>query len=340
MTGKRPREHFLVRLPLSADRPALAYGLSILLAVVGLAVRIVADPLLPPGYPFVTFFPAVIVASFLFGRGPGTATALLSGLFAWYFFVPPAGQVKFSGGVAMAMSFYALVVATDIVLVHWMQTANARLRHERERSAMLAERSETLFKELQHRISNNLQVVAGLLSLQKRDVTDSAARAALDEAARRLGLIGRLHRQLHDPSGEQLRFGAFLDQLTADLIDTSGKADIRCWVEADRDLILDADSAIPVALIVAEAVSNAIEHGFPGDDGGEIAVRLMKSPAAIELTVTDNGRGLPAGFDLDETRSLGLRLARMLARQLEGEFSLASGSGTVARLHLPVHSTR
>jgi two-component sensor histidine kinase len=332
---KRPFIDLLERLPLASDVPAFGYAMAVLFALGGLLVRIAADPVMPAGFPFVTFFPAVILASFLFGRGPGTLAGILCGLIAWYWFVPPFGAVKMSVPVAVAMGFYTLVVATDIALVHWMQQANARLRDERERSRRLAERSDILFRELQHRISNNLQVVGGLLALQKRDVADPDARAALDEAARRLGLIGRLHRHLHDPSGEQLRFDGFVGQLTADLIDSSGRTDIHFTVEADDSIALEADAAIPVALIVAEAVSNAIEHGFAGGRAGLISIHIRDHGDAIDLTVVDNGHGLPPGFALANSDSLGLRLAQMLARQLGGEFSLTHGLGSVARLHLP-----
>jgi two-component sensor histidine kinase len=331
---RRPFTDLLERLPLAGEVPALGYAMAVLLSLGGLLVRILADPVMPAGFPFVTFFPAVILASFLFGRGPGSLAALLCGLIAWYWFVPPFGIFKMSVPVAVAMGFFALVVVTDIALVHWMQQANARLRGERERSRRLAERSDILFRELQHRISNNLQVVGGLLSLQKRDVSDPQAKAALDEAARRLGLIGRLHRHLHDPNGEQLRFASFVEQLTADLIDSSGRTDVHFSVEADESIALDADAAIPVALIVAEAVANAIEHGFAGDRAGMISIHIRDHGGAIDLTVVDNGHGLPPGFDLANSDSLGLRLSQMLARQLGGEFSLTHGAGSVARLHL------
>jgi two-component sensor histidine kinase len=179
--------------------------------------------------------------------------------------------------------------------------------------------------------------VAALLALQKRDVTDGRALLALDEASRRLTLIGKIHRQLHNPNGERLGMGAFLTQLGADLLDVGGKPGIRCGVEADDGITLDPDSAIPVALIVAEAVANALEHGLGNREQGRIDIRLeRRSPTEIELRVEDDGQGLPERFDLATSNSLGLRIASTFARQLGGSFDIGRGEDrTVARIILP-----
>jgi two-component sensor histidine kinase len=326
----------LERLPLYGDRPVIAYSGTVLLCVIAFILRYVVLTALPIGYPYVSFFPAVTVATFLFGWRCGVLASVLCWFAAWFFFTPPFDTVKFSAELILPFVFYTLVVAIDITLVRWMQVANHRLAEERERSRQLAERSETLFRELQHRISNNLQVVAGLLALQRRNVGDEKAKAALDEAARRLSLIGRIHRHLHDPSGEQLRLGQFLRQLSADLIDTNGRPGISCSVDGDETIMLNADEAVPVALVVVEAISNAIEHGFAHRTWGVIAVHIARSANTIELTVTDNGEGLWEGFDIATNQSLGLRLTQMLAKQLGGTFILAStGGGTMAKLTLP-----
>jgi two-component sensor histidine kinase len=326
----------LERLPLCGDRPAIAYSGTVLLCLIAFLLRYIVLTALPIGYPYVSFFPAVTVATFLFGWRCGVLASILCWFAAWFFFTPPFDTVKFSTELVLPFLFYTLVVAIDITLVRWMQLANRRLAEERERSRQLAERSETLFRELQHRISNNLQVVAGLLALQRRNVGDEKAKAALDEAARRISLVGRIHRHLHDPSGEQLRLGQFLRQLSADLIDTNGRPGISCTVEGDETIMLQADEAVPVALIVVEAISNAIEHGFAHRTWGVIAVDVSRNTKAIELTVTDNGEGLWEGFDLATHQSLGLRLTQMLARQLGGEFILTgTAAGTMAKLILP-----
>lgn len=332
------RRRFLERLPLFAHRPARAYGAAFVIYLAGFVVRWSVDGVMPSGYPYLSFFPAVILSAFLYGRGPGIMVALLSAVTAWAWFIPPRFGFALNGGVLLSLGFFGSVAAIDIALTHWLQQGNRTLRLERERSTALAEKTELLFRELQHRISNNLQVVAALLQLQKRQVTDVGARHALDEAARRLALIGRIQRELHSPDGADGSMAPFLRQLTADVLDASGRPNIASVVEADETIRLPADAAVPLALIAVECVSNALEHGFRDREDGMIRVTLARiAPDRVRLQVEDDGLGLPGVIDVANAASLGLRIASTLARQLDGSFDLSerTGGGTVATLLLP-----
>lgn len=331
---QRANHHFIEKLPLVL--PAWqAYFLTTLFCLGGLTVRTMVDALMPPGYPFVTFFPAVILASFLFGVRPGVYAAILCGLLSWYFFIPPRMSFLFDRGTMIALAFYTGVVVVDILLVHFMQRANYHLAAERERNRLLADNRELLFHELQHRVSNNLQVVAAMLTLQRRHVADDGARRALDDAAARTALIGRISRALYDPSGVGQGVEAFLRTLTADVLAASGRDDIVISAQAPAGLSLETNVAVPFALVVAEAVNNAIEHGF-ATRGGTIAVTLRHEGEATVLTVADDGAGLAPDF-VPVDGSLGLRIAQALAAQLGGRFALEPGAagGAVARLELP-----
>ena len=326
----------LERLPLGRDRPWLAYVCTLLICAFSFSVRLMLSSTMPIGYPYIAFFPTVMLTTFLFGMGPGIMAGVLCGAMAWYCFLPPMFEVKMSRSILFAVVFYSAVAAINMVLILSLQRINGGLVGERERSRKLAERSELLFRELQHRVSNNLQVVSGLLALQMRDISDEKARLVLDEASRRLGLIGRIHRQLYSPHGDQLQLSAFLEQLGADLIDSGGKPGVGLQVKVDEEVNLPAEAAVPVALIVAEAVANAIEHGFAGRETGQILIRALMVGDVLEIIVADDGAGLPRGFTLERADSLGLKLARMLSEQLAGEFRLISDQGTIARLRLPL----
>ena len=324
----------LERLPLERERPWLGYAGAAVLDVAALLLR-EAIPI-SEGYPFLTFFPATVGIAFLFGWRAGVFSVLLSAALAAYFLIAPVGSFGIGGQAALAVVFFAGTAAMMIFLIHWMQRAYARLEKERRLSAALAENRELLFRELQHRVSNNLQVVAALLALQKKGIADPDAQLALEEASRRLGLIGRIHRQLYEPSGARIGMAPFLRELAADVIDSAGRAEARLEVEADEAVDLRSDAAIPVALIVAEAIANAVEHGFAGRDAGTVRVTMARADGGgAVVEVADNGVGLPAGFDPEATASLGLRIATMLARQLGGRFELSNGEGAVARLTLP-----
>lgn len=335
--SRRPLR-WIERFPVAPDRPILSSAA--MLAIVGLAwlLRAVADPLLPPGFPYVTFFPAVIITSFLFGVRLGMAAAVLCGLLAWYFFIPPFGGFTLSRGAGFALAFYVFVVATDLALVHWMQRANCELAREREANRSLADTRELLFRELQHRVSNNLQVAAGLLTIQKRQLSDPDGRAALDEAAGRLALIGRISRQIYDPSGAAQPLVLFLDELCRSVVEASGRTDLVLGVNGDEHIRIMPDAAIPTALIIAEAVANAIEHGFTDIRGGRITVAIARAPQeGVSVTVHDNGRGVPPDFRQEESTSLGLRIATTLARGQGGSFALQGQDGTLATLTLPAN---
>lgn len=342
MTGAFPsRSRWTERYPLA--KLSFAADLLAALAAIAIAtlVRLVIEGQLPPGFPFLTYFPVVLLVAFTLGLRAGVLAALLGGLASWYWFLTPGSNFSLTHNSAIALAFYAFITGTEIALVHWMQRSNRLLVVEREANARLAQTRELLFRELQHRVSNNLQMVAALLTVQRRQIADESARSALDEAARRLQTIGRISRQLYDPAGGDQALGSFLDQLARDVIESSTTMKIRHEVISTSDARIGPEAAIPLALIVAESIANAIEHGFaPGQDDARLEIRLghglQRQQLAVEIE--DNGVGLPDGFALEQSGSLGLRIATMLAGQIGGNYSLtsAAGRGALARLELPL----
>lgn len=317
------------RLPLMQAHPVARLVLAVLFSLLAALVRWLLDGVFPPGYPFVTFFPAVIVSSFLFGRATGIFTGVLCGLAAWLFFIPPVGAFALDRASLVAMAFYFGVVAVDIVLIHWMQMSNMRLREAREegrrlaeQSARLVERSELLFQELQHRVGNNLQMVAAVLSLQLRGLDEPRARRAISDAVARVQVIGSIQRRLYKSGGELMPLDHFIAEVAEQIMRSGAKPGVTCKVDAASGLVLPPDAAVPMALILAEAIANALEHGFVERESGQISVLLEHADDAVTLRVEDNGAGLPANFDLDAADSLGLRISRVLSRQLGAEYTL------------------
>lgn len=329
-------EKLIARLPLWRNVPVAQTAGTLALVAGSLGLRFAVDHIVPAGFPFVTFFPAVILSGFLFGVRNGAIAAILCGVSAWWFFIAPASAYAVNAGSIAAMLLYAFVVVTELGVIYLMQRAHGALVRERTRSETLASSRELMFNELQHRVSNNLQVAAGLLSLQRRRVDDPQAAAALDEATRRLGTIGRISRSLYDPDGAALGLDRLLSRLCDDVLDASGRDNVTIAVTTHGTPTIEPDAAIPAALIVAEAVANAIEHGFANGRGGRIDVRIAQTRKNLEVSVTDDGHGLPEGFDLEKSNSLGLRIATTLARQMNGQFSLKGGAGTRAVLALSI----
>lgn len=318
---------FVTRAMALRDRPAAGFLFAALAFGLALWLRFTLASDLPPGFPFLTFFPAVILTTFVCGLWPGLAIAVACGLAAWYWFIPPINSFGLDAASGLAMAFYVGIVAVDIALIEGMHRALGRLREEKARSAALAEQQSLLYQELQHRVSNNLQLAGALLQLQGAALADAQARRAMDEASGRLQLLGRIHRRLHSPTGEPLQLEAFLQELCRDVLEASAASGVSCRVTAPATLTLPPDKAIPLALIITELVSNALEHGFAGRGDGNIRVDAAWQEQALAITVRDDGQGLPDGFTLAGSKSLGLRIVQGMAHQLGARIALATGGG-------------
>ena len=159
--GASRRMRWAERFPLFGQNPI--FGLACTLAIVATAwlLRIATDTLLPSGYPYITFFPAVIITSFLFGVRLGSLSAVLCGLIAWYYFVGP-GETFSTDGVKVALAFYVFVVGTDLLLVHGMQSANKQLIKEREISLDLAKAKARILDDLERGMAEKKQAIADL----------------------------------------------------------------------------------------------------------------------------------------------------------------------------------
>ena len=147
---------WIEQLPLARNNPAL--GLLATLAIFAAAwlLRVLVDSYLPSGFPYVTFFPAVIVTSFLFGWRMGILSATLCGVVAWYYFILPINSFALDGA-RVALGFYVFVVATDLALVYGIQTANRRLVLEREVSRDLLNLKDRMVGELKQQTKEREQ---------------------------------------------------------------------------------------------------------------------------------------------------------------------------------------
>lgn len=320
-------------MPLPSNSVA-AWAFALCAFLVALAVRSAFIPVAEFGSPYLTFIPAIILSTYFAGVWPSIAAGIASVLTARYLFVAP--QYSFAITQVNALSFFLFiaVLAINIVVVTVMRRALEQLDSERSRSAALAEQRETLFRELQHRISNNLAIVSALLNIERAEVTDERARQSLSEAATRLALIAKIHRRLHDPMGEQQLFGPFVEDLCSDVLEAAGAGNIVCLVSA-ADASIPSDKLIPLALIVTELISNALEHGFAGRASGTIRIDLTQEGTDHILTIADDGQGLPPGFTMEERGGMGLRIVQALSQQIDGRLAIESGDGTTCRLVFP-----
>lgn len=308
------------------------YLLAAIAFVIAFAARFWSGAWLPPGFPYLTFFPAVVLVAYFAGLRPAIVTAALSGLAAWWFWIGPPG-FDFAFPTLVALGFFVFVVAVDIFFITGMDAASRRLAREVERNKALAKSRDVLLREVQHRVSNNLQVVSALLNLEARGSADPEARRALADASARTGLVARIQRSLADADQQETAFNALARSIVDDALSAAGRDDVSVSISSG-EVALSAEEATPVVLILLECVNNALEHAFPGRPG-QITITLWDDGAFRNLTIADDGDGL-AEVQAGEPSTLGLKIITSLAQQLRGEWSLRPAQiGACARLRWP-----
>ncbi|WP_209425916.1 histidine kinase dimerization/phosphoacceptor domain -containing protein [Pararhodobacter sp. SW119] len=311
--------------------------------VVATLLRQALDGVLPPGFPFLTFFPAVMLTLVFSSIRSGIVVAVVCGFISWFWFIAPSGQFSLSGGALLAIGFYVLITTTDILFITAAVWALEELTKSRERASNLAHARALMFSELQHRISNNLQTVAALLRLQSAQTKDEEARRAMNASQSRIRSISRLQRRLHSPDLQTLDAADYLREVLQDTLEVASEGKVAMNFTADH-LELPNEAAIPLGLIAGELMMNAIEHGLANADSARVDVSLQvgatdeagMTPAVLELR--DSGPGLPPDFELDSADSLGLTISRQFAMVLNGDLDLSNGpnGGVVARLRFAV----
>jgi two-component sensor histidine kinase len=223
---------------------------------------------------------------------------------------------------------------------------------------------DAAIREVHHRVKNNLQTISALLRLQARRLDPGEGRLALFEAERRVRSIAIVHEILSRDPSDQVPFGEIVTALIR-MAEDSVVVDRHLELAVEGDLgDVPAEVATPLAVVLAELLQNAIEHAFVAGDGsegsrmdastgtgsaehhGHVRVQLEHNASTLRLAVIDDGRGLPEGFDIEDTASLGLAIVRDLVRsQLEGTIVMSRGSseppfGTCVNIEMPIPEVR
>jgi two-component sensor histidine kinase len=239
----------------------------------------------------------------------------------------------------------ALILRAVPLLEHGVVTGAFVLLRDvtelRRRDRLLLSKDAAI-REVHHRVKNNLQTISSLLRLQARRLAPGPGRHALEESERRIRSIAVVHEILSRDTVDQVNFNDILPSLVRMAEDLgSAERPVRISTHGDAGE-LQAAIATPLAVIVTELLQNAAEHAFPlhGDvPAAELSVEvlLVRTDAELTVVVRDNGVGLPEGFDIDATSSLGLSIVRSLVgTQLGGSIRMRTDGGTVVEVVLPL----
>jgi len=222
------------------------------------------------------------------------------------------------------ISLSPLRTESENLVMSIVRDISERRRAEELLQASLREK-EALLKEIHHRVKNNLQVTSSLLRLQAGTIEDARVREVFEQTQSRIRSMALVHEKLYQSSNlAQIDFGDYIRSLAALLFQSCGVDEnhIRLDVGGD-DVLLTIETAVPCGLIVNEVLSNALKHAFPGNGYGRIHVHLTNlEDGGRELTIRDDGVGLPDELDVEQGETLGLRLVRALVQQINGRIAV------------------
>jgi len=210
-----------------------------------------------------------------------------------------------------------------------LQLKQTEINKQNSELQKLVVEKDWLLKEVHHRVKNNLQIVMSLLSTQSAYLQNSDALDAIRESQNRVQSIALIHQKLYSGTNvASIDMPSYVTDLVnylADGFDTH-KRGIR-FEQLIEPIKMDLAQAVPLGLILNEAITNAVKYAF--EKGGEVIIGLqLIAQDSVILTVTDNGMGLPADFDIRTTNSLGMEMMKALSKQLGGSFEIKSKSGT------------
>ena len=213
-------------------------------------------------------------------------------------------------------------------------------RAVRQAESALAEKT-VLFKELHHRVKNNLAVVSSLLRMKADAATNEEARYALEASHRRVHSMALIHEQLYESDRlDQINFSEYAQQLVERLRHAFVEEPTRVSIETDLDPIeLGIEQAVPCGLILNELLTNAFKYAFPGNNLGVIRISFHEcEPGWLELAVQDNGIGLSSELLSGRATTLGLRIVGILTSQLDGTLEHPQCAGTRIVLRFPLRT--
>jgi two-component sensor histidine kinase len=221
-----------------------------------------------------------------------------------------------------------------LLTVHDETDARRKEQELRIKSAMI--------QEIHHRVKNNLQTIAALLRLQARRMEYPEAQERLEESVNRILSVAVVHEFLSHDEGSTINMKEVsqrIVELTEQGIMDPSKG-IKLLLKG-FDVSLPAQQATACALVINELLQNAVEHGYTDRVGGCISITLARNDREVRIEIADDGEGLPPGFDLNQSATLGLKIVQTLVKEdLKGTFELSNGKGVRALVRFPTLSAQ
>jgi two-component sensor histidine kinase len=220
------------------------------------------------------------------------------------------------------------------ILLFILYRSNKKIKKTNEiisKQKVLVEQRENekslLLRELNHRVKNNLQMVASLLNLNARQLKGHPAAEALLASKLRVEALTLIHQKLYrDDVDTKVDIRDYIEELSRNLVQNFGQEfELQLHLQS---ILINIDRAVPLGLIINELVTNSLKYGKNGNTHPMLKITSACHPESISITIHDNGSGLPQDINLETATSFGLKLVNSLAKQLNGELNCDSDSGT------------
>jgi len=289
---------FLQRI-VTRDRPAATrWTLSIGLFVVAFAIRYLLNDELPVGFPYLTFFPAVIISTLVAGLWPGVVNAVLGGVASWIFFIGPGHAFALTPGAVLALAFYIGIVSVDIFIIHGISITSRHLKNEREQLRRIAgsrqqaleklkeseDRQRILASEMSHRLKNTLAMVQAVASQTLKPVKD---REHIVTFQQRIQALSSAHDILVETNWSSAAVIAIVKETTQKL-GSFDRLDLR-----GPDIMFGPAATLKFSLLLHELTTNAFKYGSLSSETGRISltwdIRGEGKTALLQLEWAESG---------------------------------------------------
>ncbi len=216
------------------------------------------------------------------------------------------------------------------------------LTDQKQKEAVISEalaEKETLLKEVYHRVKNNLQIITSLLKLQARALGPGPAFDALSESVGRVRAMAMVHEKLYQSGTlSSIQIREYIVDLCRDLALSTGAKERGVTITCDiAPIQMRLETAVPLGLLLNELVLNCLKHAFPNERSGVVRISLVvENGMHAVVRIADNGVGVDTDFDMQSTKSLGLKLATTLTAQLDGEIEHLIDNGVVVVIRFPL----
>ncbi|QHW00149.1 tetratricopeptide repeat-containing sensor histidine kinase [Spirosoma endbachense] len=236
-----------------------------------------------------------------------------------------AGTALLMGLLGLSVNRYRLKQRSTQLL----EVKQEQINHKNQELQQLLMDKERLLKEIHHRVKNNLQVVMSLLNSQASYLSDNAALSAIQQSQHRLQSMALIHQKLYQAQGVAcIPMDDYIQEVVAYLRESYELPQPIGFELQVEPIELDVTQAVPLGLIINEAITNALKYAFPHDRSGTISLAFHRlKPTTFELRITDDGVGLPADYDPARSHSLGMTLIEGFSQQLGGELTIRNNAG-------------